>query len=184
MANRAVWTASQLTQRSHAPYVAAERKRQMSAMCCRILPLAAITEIPVTVAAHLQTPCRRRVQLVCSQLRRRRRCRRRSACPGSARHISAQTPDQGKSRCRFLWRELFQQPLLSAPHPDTEGVEQGASFGSEVNLDTAGVIAAYDAAHVLFLFHAHQRTAERRLLHHRAIDDLLDRDAVAHGEHG
>src|SRR5216683_4851748 len=104
--------------------------------------------------------------------------------PRLSSHIPAHAPNRRESRGEFLRREAFQQALLTAAHHDIERVEQRATFVGQEYLDISGVVAAQHSPDIVFLFHVHEGAAERRLLHHRAIDDLVDGDAVAHGEHG
>src|SRR5882757_11434180 len=107
---------------------------------------------------------------------------RRTLSPAS--HVAAQTPHQAERRFDTGRRETLQQALLTAANHDIQRIEQRPSLVGEVYLDAAGVLSAQNPSDVVFLFHAHQGTAESRLLHHRATDDLIDRVPVAHGEHG
>src|SRR5467141_1984985 len=101
-----------------------------------------------------------------------------------SRHIAAHAPDHREGRREFLRRDTLQQALLAATHHDIERVEQRAALVGKEYLDIAGVVAAQHSPDIVFLFHVHEGAAERRLLHHGAIDDFVDGDAVAHGEYG
>src|SRR6266403_821290 len=101
-----------------------------------------------------------------------------------SRHIAAHAPEHREGRREFLRRDTLQQALLAATHHDIERVEQRAALVGKEYLDIAGVVAAQHSPDIVFLFHVHEGAAERRLLHHRSIDDFVDGDAVAHGQHG
>ena len=101
----------------------------------------------------------------------------------SLRQILNQPPHDREGRIRLLRRESLQQSVLTPPHDRVERVEQRPAFLGEKHVDIPTIVAARHAADVLLRLHGHQHPAEGRLLHHRAVDDLADGDAVAHRQY-
>ena len=87
-------------------------------------------------------------------------------------------------RLRLLRRESLQQSVLPPPHHRVERIEQCPAFLGEKHVDIPTIVAAGYAADILLRLHGHQHAAQGRLLHHRAVDDFADGDAVTHRQHG